>query len=74
MCGVLWEFWNYWAGTKWIYAVPILGDIRLFEMPVPGFLGFPPFCLECYVLYQFARRTLRGQAWAPTGPGPERVV
>ncbi len=74
VCGVLWEFWNFWAGTKWIYAVPILGDIKLFEMPVVGFLGFPPFCLECYVLYQFARRVLRGRAWAPEGPGPERVV
>lgn len=73
-CGVLWEFWNYWAGAKWVYAVPILGDIKLFEMPVIGFLGFPPFCLECFVLYQFARRVLGGRIWAPTGPGPERVV
>ena len=73
-CGLLWEFWNYWAGAKWIYAVPILGDIKLFEMPVLGFLGFPPFCLECFVLYQFARRALGGHIWAPTGPGPERVV
>jgi hypothetical protein len=74
VCGLLWEFWNYWAGAKWIYAVPILGDIKLFEMPVVGFLGFPPFCLECFVLYQFARRVLWGRVWAPTGPGPERVV
>jgi hypothetical protein len=74
VCGVLWEFWNFWAGAKWIYAVPILGDIKVFEMPVLGFLGFPPFCLECYVLYQFARRVLWGRVWAPTGPGPERVV
>lgn len=74
VCGVLWEFWNYWAGGKWIYAVPILGDIKIFEMPVVGFLGFPPFCLECFVLYQFARRVLRGSAWAPEDPGLERVV
>jgi hypothetical protein len=74
VCGLLWEFWNYWAAAKWIYAVPILEDIKIFEMPVVGFLGFPPFCLEAYVLYQFARRVLRGHVWAPTGPGPERVV
>jgi hypothetical protein len=74
VCGVLWEFWNFWAGAKWIYAVPILGDIKIFEMPVLGFLGFPPFCLECYVLYQFARRVLWGRVWAPSGPGAERVV
>jgi hypothetical protein len=74
VCGLLWEFWNYWAGAKWIYDVPILGDIKLFEMPVVGFLGFPPFCLECFVLYQFARRVLGGRIWAPADPGPERVV
>jgi hypothetical protein len=21
VCGGLWEFWNYWAYTKWLYAV-----------------------------------------------------
>jgi hypothetical protein len=74
VCGVLWEFWNFWAGAKWIYAVPILGEIKIFEMPVLGFLGFPPFCLECFVLYQFARRVLWGRIWAPSDPGLERVV
>lgn len=74
VCGLLWEFWNNWAGAKWIYAVPILGDIKLFEMPVVGFLGFPPFCLECYILYQFARRVLWGRVWAPSGPSPDRVI
>ncbi len=64
ICGLLWEFWNYWAYTKWIYAVPILSDIKLFEMPVLGFLGFPPFALECYVLYNFAKRVLKGEVWA----------
>jgi hypothetical protein len=72
--GVLWEFWNFWAGAKWIYAVPILADYKIFEMPVLGFLGFPPFCLECFVLYQFARRVLWGRVWAPVDPGSERVV
>jgi len=60
VCGLLWEFWNYWAHTKWIYAMPLLSEIKLFEMPVLGFLGFPPFALECYVLYQFAKTALRG--------------
>jgi hypothetical protein len=53
VCGLLWEFWNYWAKSKWIYTVPFVGDIKLFEMPVLGFLGFPPFALECYVMYNF---------------------
>lgn len=49
ICGVLWEFWNFHAGSKWIYTVPMLGGAKLFEMPVLGFLGFPPFAVECYV-------------------------
>jgi hypothetical protein len=49
ICGLLWEFWNYWAATKWIYTVPILPEVKIFEMPVLGFLGFGPFALECYV-------------------------
>jgi hypothetical protein len=57
-CGVVWEFWNYWARTKWIYAVPILPDLKVFEMPLPGYLGFPAFALECFVMYVLVRRWL----------------
>jgi hypothetical protein len=56
LCGLLWEFWNYWAGTKWRYNVPIFPGIRLFEMPVAGFGGFPPFALECFTMYVLVRR------------------
>jgi hypothetical protein len=55
VCGLLWEFWNFWAGTKWLYHVPYLPDVKLFEMPVLGFLGFPPFAVECYLMYRFTR-------------------
>jgi hypothetical protein len=51
LCGLLWEFWNYWAAAKWIYTVPFLTTPRIFEMPVAGFLGFGPFALECYAVY-----------------------
>jgi hypothetical protein len=27
-------------------------------MPVPGFLGFPPFALECFAMYVTAARLL----------------
>ncbi len=54
-CGILWEFWNFWAGSRWTYTVPFFGHLRLFEMPVLGFLGFPPFALECWVLYHLLR-------------------
>ncbi len=53
ICGVLWEFWNYWATAKWLYVFPIMQDWKMFEMPLAGYLGFPPFALECFVLYEF---------------------
>jgi len=55
LCGWLWEFWNYWAGAKWHYTVPILGQIKIFEMPFLGYLGFPPFAVECFVMYSFCK-------------------
>jgi hypothetical protein len=52
-CGVLWELWNFWARTKWMYTVPGFEEWRVFEMPVAGFLGFPPFALECLVVVRW---------------------
>jgi hypothetical protein len=56
VAGVLWEFWNYWAFSKWEYDVPYLGHIKVFEMPVLGFLGFMPFIVESFAIYTFVRR------------------
>jgi hypothetical protein len=64
VCGVLWEFWNYWAATKWTYTVPYVGGVKIFEMPVLGYLGFPAFALECFALYHWLRGVLRA------GPAP----
>ncbi len=58
VCGLLWEFWNYWGGTKWIYNVPIPPDVKLFEMPLAGYAGFPAFAVECFVMYVAVRRWL----------------
>jgi hypothetical protein len=58
ICGVLWEFWNFWATTRWTYTLPYLGDAKLFEMPLVGYLGFPPFALECYAMWQWLRGML----------------
>ena len=54
ICGFLWEFWNYWAAAKWLYIFPILENYTLFEMPVIGFLGFPPFAVEIFAMYTLA--------------------
>jgi hypothetical protein len=56
ICGLLWEFWNYWAGARWIYTVPILPELRLFEMPLLGYAGFPAFAVECFAMYIGLRR------------------
>jgi len=56
LCGVLWEFWNFWSASKWHYTVPIMEHTKIFEMPLPGYLGFPAFALECFTMYVFVRR------------------
>ena len=60
ICGILWEFWNYWATAKWVYVFPIMQQGKIFAMPLPGYLGFPAFALECFVMYEFLR-TMRWQ-------------
>lgn len=40
MCGVLWETWNFWSISKWVYTVPFFENYKIFEMPLPGYLGF----------------------------------
>src|SRR5262245_54374941 len=59
LCGILWEFWNYWARSKWHYTVPILEHMKIFEMPVLGYFGFPAFALECFTMYVFTRIAAR---------------
>ena len=55
----MWEFWNFWAGSKWVYTVPFFRQWKVFEMPLLGFLGFPPFALECWILYHLLGTVLR---------------
>lgn len=67
-CGLLWEFWNYWAVGKWKYVgVPVSPAFKLFEMPLAGYLGFPPFALEAFAMYHFVRPlALRDEAMTLT--------
>lgn len=60
VCGIFWEFWNYWASTRWVYVFPIWQEWKVFEMPLLGYLGFPPFALECFAMYEFLR-TVKNQ-------------
>jgi hypothetical protein len=63
VCGLLWEFWNFWAQSKWVYTVPFFNEIKGFEMPLLGFLGFPPFAVECYVTYNFISIFRHKRGW-----------
>jgi hypothetical protein len=62
VCGWLWEFWNNWAAAKWHYIFPMFQQWKIFEMPAPGFLGFVPFALECWVMYVSASALLSRRA------------
>lgn len=53
--GILWEFWNFWAVPKWTYDIPFVGFLKVFEMPVLGYLGYFPFAWELYAMYWFVR-------------------
>lgn len=63
ICGVLWEFWNFWAVSKWVYDIPYVGRLKVFEMPILGFGGFPPFALECYAMTGFVSLFRGGKGW-----------
>ena len=50
VCGLFWEFWNFYSYPKWTYHTPGVGFLHVFEMPLLGFLGYPPFGLELFAL------------------------
>ena len=52
-CGFFWEMWNYYALPKWVYTIPFVDVLHVFEMPLLGYLGYLPFGLEVYALYIF---------------------
>ena len=58
VCGVLWEFWNYWAcDPSGITSVPIMSSAsRSSKCRCQCYLGFPAFALECFTMYVFVRQ------------------
>lgn len=60
ICGFFWELWNYLAIPKWTYDLsPGLNSVKLFEMPIIGYLGYLPFGLEVFSMFYFVTGTLR---------------
>jgi hypothetical protein len=53
ICGFLWELWNFWSLSKWVYSVPFFEKGKIFEMPLAGYVGFLVFGLETIVFMNF---------------------
>lgn len=49
--GLVWETYNWFAAGSWVYTIPGVDGPRLFQMPLPGYLGFPLFALEAWSMY-----------------------
>ena len=49
--GFFWEMWTYFAFPKWVYYVPGVSFLHVFEMPLLGYGGYLPFALELFALY-----------------------
>src|SRR5437016_13135489 len=73
LCGCLWEFWNYWARAKWIYTVPIMEHVKIFEMPLPGYLGLPAFAIDSFTMYVCIRALLARASPAGRHRPPEHL-
>jgi hypothetical protein len=51
MTGFFWEMWNFYSWPKWVYSVPGVNFLHIFEMPLLGYGGYLPFALELFAFY-----------------------
>lgn len=51
MTAFFWEMWNFYSYPKWIYQVPFVDFLHIFEMPLLGYGGYLPFSLELFAIY-----------------------
>jgi hypothetical protein len=72
ICALFWEMWNFYSYPKWVYHVPYVDWLRVFEMPLLGYGGYLPFSLELYALYHLIAGLLgldTVQGWIQVAPG-----
>jgi hypothetical protein len=70
--GILWETWNFGALPFWQYRIPYVGFWRVFEMPLLGYLGYPPFILAADAFWRLFSGGRGGLTEGPvTELGPE---
>ena len=68
LLGLVWESLNWGSARGWVYTVPFFEEWKLFEMSLPGYLGYLPFTLECAAgLALFDRLSLRWSRPAALG-------
>jgi len=60
LAGFFWECLNWPSHTHWQYVI-LRSSPHLFQMPLPGYIGFIPFALTCLAVYE-AGRAIRGTA------------
>lgn len=53
ICAFFWEMWNYYSYPKWYYYLPMVNFLHIFEMPLFGYIGYIPFSLELFAVYNF---------------------
>ncbi len=51
VCGFFWEMWNFFSYPKWVYEIPFVGFLKIFEMPILGYGGYIPFSWELFAFY-----------------------
>ena len=61
ICGFFWEMWNWYSYPKWIYVIPWADFLHVFEMPLLGYGGYPPFGMEIFALYHLVVGLLGGK-------------
>ena len=47
LCGIFWETWNFGSTAKWVYVIPYVDALHVFEMPLIGYAGYLPFGILC---------------------------
>ncbi|MBP2669108.1 MAG: conserved rane protein of unknown function [Deltaproteobacteria bacterium] len=69
-CGFFWEMWNFGSLAKWVYAIPYVDALHVFEMPLPGYAGYLPFGVLCA---EVGDRLLGGSPEKKTSPLPRQL-
>ncbi|OHB79155.1 MAG: hypothetical protein A2V98_00205 [Planctomycetes bacterium RBG_16_64_12] len=59
ICGFFWEMWNFYCYPKWIYQIPLVDFLPVFEMPLLGYCGYVVFSWELFALYHLVAGLLK---------------